>query len=176
MLAERAFLPWTDMEDLMREENIPLYSLETKHPLTEFDILGVFLPYESIYTNVLNGLDLAGIPLTAEERTNADPLVIGGGHAAYNPEPVAPFFDAFAIGEGEEIILEIIDVHQNWKSQSSSREELHGQLAKIEGVYLPAFYQPHYHQDGSFSHLDKLHPDAPDKIKKRITPQLPPSH
>lgn len=174
MLAERVFLPWTDMEDLMREENIPLYSLETKHPLTEFDILGVFLPYESIYTNVLNGLDLAGIPLAAEERTNADPLVIGGGHAAYNPEPVAPFFDAFVIGEGEEIILEIIDVHQNWKSQSSSREELHGQLAKIEGVYLPAFYQPHYHQDGTFSHLDKLHPDAPDKIKKRITPQLPP--
>ncbi len=116
VLAERAYAPWVDMEALMRSNDIPLYSLETKHPLADFDILGFSLPYETLYTNTLNLLDLAGIPLRSSERTNADPLIIAGGHACFNPEPMHAFIDAFVIGEGEEVIQEIIDVVQKVKS------------------------------------------------------------
>ena len=117
-LAERAYAPWVDMEEQMRANAIPLYSLETKHALADFDILGFSLPYETLYTNVLNLLDLAGIPLRASERGLSDPLVIAGGHACFNPEPMHPFIDAFVIGEGEEVIGEILDVWQPRKSRS----------------------------------------------------------
>jgi radical SAM family uncharacterized protein len=123
-LAERAYAPWVDMEDLMRSEDIPLYSLESKHPLAAFDILGFSLPYETLYTNTLNLLDLAGIPLRSAERTASDPLVIAGGHACFNPEPMHAFIDAFVIGEGEEVIQEIIDVVKKIKINVSLRGAL----------------------------------------------------
>lgn len=174
LLAERAFLPWTDMEKAMRSSNIPLYSLETKHPLAGFDIIGISLPYESLYTNMLNALNLAGLPLRSQKRSKEDPLIIAGGHAAFNPEPVAPFIDAFVIGEGEEVILEIVDTHQAWKKQDGAKNDLLQALNEIEGVYIPSFYRPHYHQDGTFSHLEKLSDQAKDRIIKRIVPELPP--
>src|SRR5512146_506027 len=120
-LAERAYAPWTDMEAEMRAAQIPLYGLESKHALADFDILGFTLPYESLYTNALNILDLAGLPLFAAERDERHPLVIAGGHAAFNPEPMSAFIDAFAIGEGEEVIHEIVDTYQAWKSAGGPR-------------------------------------------------------
>lgn len=174
MLAERAFLPWTDMEERMRSTNLPLYSLETRMPLAAFDVLGIFLPYESVYTNVLNGLDLAGIPLLGRDRTASDPLVIAGGHAVFNPEPAARFIDAFIIGEGEEVFLEVIAAQRDWKSRNSSRTSLLEDLAGIKGVYVPAFYRAAYHSGGTFSHLEKTHPAAPDRVAKRIVAELPP--
>ncbi|NOQ40139.1 MAG: TIGR03960 family B12-binding radical SAM protein [Anaerolineales bacterium] len=172
--AERAFLPWTDMEDAMRAESIPLYSLETKHPLSAFDILAVSLPYESLYTNLLNSLDLAGLPLYSSDRTNNHPLVIAGGHAVFNPEPVSPFIDAFVIGEGEEVIIEILDAYKSSQDQGHSRQQILENLSQVEGVYIPSFYQPHYQADGTFSHLEKLNQKAPDTIQKRIVGTLPP--
>src|SRR5512142_1557493 len=115
-LAERAYSPWTDMERLMREHGIPLYSLESKRSLAEFDIIGFSIPYETLYTNTLNALDLAGIPVRSADRTTSHPIVIAGGHAATNPEPMHAFIDAFVIGEGEEVIHEIIDVLKQNKS------------------------------------------------------------
>ncbi|RMD52086.1 MAG: B12-binding domain-containing radical SAM protein, partial [Candidatus Thermofonsia bacterium] len=110
LLAERVYCPWTDMEAIMRDQEIPLYSLETKHPIRNFDMLAMTLPYEQLYTNALNLIDLAGMPIRAEERDASYPLVVAGGHACYNPEPMAPFIDVFVIGEGEEAILKIIGV------------------------------------------------------------------
>src|SRR5512142_1601111 len=115
-LAERGYAPWTDMEALMRANGIPLYSLESKRPLSSFDIIGFSLPYETLYTNTLNILDLAGIPIRSADRDETHPIVISGGHAATNPEPMNAFIDAFVIGEGEEVIHEIIDVLKQNKS------------------------------------------------------------
>ena len=171
--AERAFSPWTDMEDAMREEALPLYSLETKRPLSSFDILAFSLPYESLYTNLLNSLDLAGLPVYSSERTNDHPLVIAGGHAVFNPEPVSPFIDAFVIGEGEEVIIEILDTYQSSQDQDHSRQQLLENLSQVEGVYIPSFYQPYYKADGIFSHLERINQKAPDTIRKRIVGTLP---
>jgi radical SAM superfamily enzyme YgiQ (UPF0313 family) len=121
-LAERAFCPWDDMEAAMRQEGIPLYSLETKHALNDFDIIGFSLPYETLYTNTLNALDLSGVPLFSGDRDENDPLVIAGGHAAMNPEPMHTFIDAFVIGEGEEVIQEIVDCQQKWKRERGTRQ------------------------------------------------------
>lgn len=173
VLAERVYLPWIDMETAMRQHGIPLYSLESKTPVRQFDILGITLPYETLYTNVLNLLDLAAIPLHSSERTIQDPLVIAGGHAVFNPEPIAPFFDAFAIGEGEEIIHDIVNAYQEWKKHPTSRQSLLAELAKIEGVYVPSFYEPEYKEDGTIRAVHRLHPNAPSEIKKRLVAQLP---
>lgn len=172
-LAERAYCPWIDMESAMRLAELPLFSLETKHPLAAFDILGISLPYETLYTNVLNLLDLSGLPLLSADRTEDHPLVIAGGHAAYNPEPMHLFIDAFVIGEGEEIIHDIVNVYQTWKNNHGSRKELLLALSHIWGVYVPSFYQEHYFPDGVFSHIEKGIADAPLPIVKRIVPQLP---
>jgi radical SAM family uncharacterized protein len=174
VLAERVFCPWIDMENAMRDTGVPLYSLETKHSLAEFDIIGFSLPYESLYTNTLNALDLAGIPIFTKERTKKHPLVIAGGHATYNPEPMHAFIDAFVIGEGEEVIQEITSVHQQWKESGDSRDQLLYSLAQIWGVYVPKFYQHHYLSNGIFSHVEKLVENVPLPITKRIVPQLPP--
>lgn len=174
VLAERAYAPWVDMEAQMRLHNVPLYSLETKHPLASFDILGFSLPYETLYTNTLNLLDLAGIPIHSADRTTEHPLIIAGGHAAFNPEPMHAFIDAFVIGEGEEVIQEIIDAHQTWKLSGRSRSELLVSLAQIWGVYVPALYQDFYDSDGAFLRLKKLVPEAPLPILKRIVAKLPP--
>jgi len=173
-LAERAYSPWIDMEAALRSAGLPLYALESKHPLSDFDILGFSLPYETLYTNVLNILDLAGLPLLAAERDERHPLVIAGGHAAFNPEPMADFIDAFAIGEGEEIIDDLIDVYQTWKASGAGREALWPALARIPGVYVPRLYQVEYHPDGRVAAVRPTHPAAPATITKRICAELPP--
>jgi radical SAM family uncharacterized protein len=173
-LAERAFSPWSDMEGAMRHAGLPLYSLESKHSLADFDIVGFSLPYETLYTNTLNALDLAGIPVLAAERDDSHPLVIAGGHATFNPEPMHTFIDAFVIGEGEEVIHEIIDAHQRWRQSGRGRNELLRSLAQLWGVYVPSLYEAAYYPDGTFSHITKLVDGAPSPIVKRIVPKLPP--
>ena len=177
VLAERVFLPWLDMEEAMRKAQLPLYSLETKHALGDFDIIGASLPYESLYTNFLNILDLGDIPLFSAERDLSHPVVVAGGQATYNPEPVTPFVDAFAIGEGEEVVNEIVDCVAAFKesqNETSTRAELLRKLAQIPGVYVPSLYEAHYHADGTFSHLESCTEDAPPRIVKRIAAELPP--
>ncbi len=174
VLAERAYSPWTDMESALRSNHIPLYSLETKHPLSAFDIIGFSLPYETLYTNALNVLDLADIPLFSAERNAKHPLIIAGGHATYNPEPMYVFIDAFVIGEGEDVIQEVINAYQSWQDSGRERSELLIALSQIWGVYVPSLYEAHYHHDGTLSALHKLHESAPFPVTKRIVPKLPP--
>jgi radical SAM family uncharacterized protein len=185
VLAERAYSPWLDMEALMREHGIPLYTLESKRPLAEFDLIGFSLPYETLYTNALNVLDLAGIPVRSEDRSDSDPIVIAGGHSTMNPEPMHAFIDAFVIGEGEDVIHDIIGVVQRFKGlkvegfdplnvPTFKRETLLRELAKIQGVYVPRFYEAYYLEDGTVSHIEPTEPDIPRIVTKRIVPVLPP--
>lgn len=177
VLVERAYAPWIDMETVMRQSKIPLYSLESKHPLIEFNIIGISLPYETLYTNTLNLLDLSSIPLFSFERTVHHPLIIAGGHATFNPEPMSTFIDAFVIGDGEEVIHEIIDAFQLWKDADKSRIALLHSISQIWGVYVPTFYRPSYHKNGTIAGIDRLNGDVPLPITKRIVPTLsdPPS-
>lgn len=172
--AQRAYLPWVDMEAALRRANIPLYALESKRPLSEFDIIGISLPYETLYTNALNMLDLAQIPIFSASRDESHPLVIAGGHAAYNPEPMADFIDAFAIGEGEEVINDIVNVFQVWKERAEPRGNLLKDLSGIPGVYVPSLYQPVYLPDGRIAEYKTLFPQAPHQVTKRIVAELPP--
>ena len=174
VLAERAYAPWTDMETVLREQDIPLYSLETKHALVDFDILGISLPYETLYTSTLNILDLGGIPLFSAERTSEHPLVIAGGHSTFNPEPMHPFIDAFVTGEGEKAMGEIVDTVQACKQENANRQDILQALSQIWGVYVPSLYEAHYHEDGTFASIEKLIEDAPLPIDKRIEAKLPP--
>lgn len=174
VLCERSFVPAADMEDCMRNAGLPLYSLESKHCLAEFDIIGFSLPYETLYTNVLNALDLAGVPLFSAERDEQHPLVIAGGHATYNPEPMHAFIDAFTIGEGEEVIQDIVKAYHAWRKSGAPRQELLRSLSRIWGVYVPSLYEAHYYEDGTFSDIEKLDPGAPLPVMKRIVPVLPP--
>jgi radical SAM family uncharacterized protein len=185
VLAERAYAPAADMEAAMRAEGLPLYSLESKRSLRDFDIVAYSLPYETLYTNILNTLDLAGIPLKTSQRRAGDPLIIAGGHACFNPEPMHLFVDAFAIGEGEEVIHEIVDAYQAWKElwlfdslmeedSRAARQDLLYSLARIPGVYVPSLYEAYYNEDGTFSHIAQLVGDAPLPVQKRIVAQLPP--
>lgn len=175
LLAERVYCPWNDFEAVMRREDIPLFSLETRHPIRQFDIFAFSLPYEQLYTNVLTMLDLAGIPLRAEERDAAAPLVLAGGSGCYNPEPMSAFFDAMVIGEGEEVIFEIVDVYEEWKrgSPSATRQQLWAQLARIPGVYVPALYDVQYATDGSIAAIRPTHPHAPPQVMKRVVTVMP---
>jgi len=174
MLAERAYTPWVDMIAAMRREGIPLYSLETRHPLADFDVIGFSLPYEQLYTNVLTTLDLAGIPLRAAERGDDAPLILAGGSACLNPEPMHAFFDAFFFGEGEEAITEIVRTWTDARRAGLSRRQALVRLAGIEGVYVPAFYAVHYHPDGTIAGRASLDPAGRPTIVKRIVPTLPP--
>ncbi len=175
-LAERAYAPWTDMEAQMRASGIPLYSLESKRPLAEFDIVGFSLPYETLYTNTLNILDLAGIPVRSVERGDSDPLIIAGGHAATNPEPMHAFIDAFVIGEGEEVIHEVIDAVQAARRHARlDREAALQSLAHIRGVYVPKYYEAHYLEDGTVSHVTTRLAGVANPVMKRIVGQLPPA-
>lgn len=184
-LAERAYSPWTDMEALMRAHNIPLYTLESKHGLAEFDLVGFSLPYETLYTNALNVLDLAGIPVRSAERDDRHPIILAGGHAATNPEPMHAFIDAFVIGEGEDVIHEIIDAIQARKRLRGDaaqhragvremREATLRELARIPGVYVPEFYRVHYLEDGTIRQVETLVDGAANPVVKRIVAQLPP--
>ena len=170
-LAERAFAPWVDMEERMRSRSIPLFSLETKTPLSDFDLIGFTLQYELTYTNILNMLDLAGIPLYSSERNERHPLVVGGGTGAYNPEPIAPFFDFFVLGDGEEAIGEIVDAIREGKRSGLSREELLGRLAKIEGGYVPSLYDVQYDSDGTYLGTSPVG-DAPSTVEARFVQRL----
>jgi radical SAM family uncharacterized protein len=186
VLAERAYAPAADMEAAMRAAGLPLYSLESKRSLIDFDIVAFSLPYETLYTNVLNSLDLADIPLLSSERLAEHPLIIAGGHACFNPEPMHLFVDAFAIGEGEDVIDDIVNVYQEWKKQyvnfpdfdrgesQEARRALLRLLANIPGVYVPSLYTAHYHEDWTFSHIEKLVDEAPLPVQKRVVAQLPP--
>ena len=186
-LAERAYAPWTDMEALMREDGIPLYTLESKRPLACFDLIGFSLPYETLYTNTLNVLDLAGIPIRSMDRDETHPIIIAGGHSTMNPEPMHAFIDAFVIGEGEEVIHDIINAMQGFRekrknesgdffhlSSIDARVELLCALARIQGVYVPSFYEAYYLEDGTVSHIEPTIPNIPKIITKRIVPILPP--
>ena len=168
---ERAYAPWVDMEKAMREENVPMYSLETKTPLRECDIVGFSLLYELCYTNIFTILDLAGIPFYAKDRDDTYPLIICGGPCTCNPEPIAPFMDVVMFGDGEEMILDVTDKVREAKKKGLSKHELLLQLAQIEGVYIPAFYEAEY--DGqAFLRLNKTEPTAPDRITRRILKDL----
>lgn len=187
LLAERAYCPWTDFEALMRRDGIPLYALESRRPIQEFDIVGFSLPYEQLYTNVLTMLDLAGIPLRAADRDASHPLVIAGGSGCYNPEPMSAFFDAMVIGEGEEVIFEIVEAHRAWRNEypreeqrgprgevGAARRALWERLAGIPGVYVPALYDVAYAADGTLASVTPNRARAPEAITKRVVTVLPP--
>jgi radical SAM family uncharacterized protein len=175
VLAERVYSPWSDMESAMRQGGVPLYTLESHRSLADFDLIGFSLPYETLYTNTLNMLDMAGIPLSRLERNGNHPILIAGGHTTFNPEPMSDFIDAFVIGEGEEVILEIIELLREYKSGSIQRSELFLALAKVWGIYLPSLYQAHQASDGTLSHVETLDPVASLPVIKRIVPKLPPA-
>lgn len=172
---ERAFAPWSDMEGLMRENNIPLYALESKDALKEFDFIGFTLQYEMSYTNILNMLDLAGIPILSANRVN-HPFVIFGGPCAYNPEPLADIADIFVLGEAEEVIDEILDTYKSWKKDNGSRIEFLQMAASIKGVYVPAFYDIEYNQDGTIKKRTPKSKEYPEIIEKRIIENLDESY
>jgi radical SAM family uncharacterized protein len=173
-LAERVYAPWVDMEAAMRAAGMPLFSLESRRPLAEFDVIGFSLPYEQLYTNLLNMLDLAGLPVWTAERNEGHPLVIAGGGATYNPEPLADFVDAFVLGEGEDVVFDITAAIGESKRQGGTREELLRRLAGIAGVYVPRFYEVTYHQDGTVAEVRPTVPEARVPVRKRIVASLPP--
>lgn len=169
--AERAYLPWIDLIDLMRERGVPLFSLESCAPVGSFDLLGITLPYELTYTNILEALDLAGLPLRSTDRDESHPLVVGGGPCVFNPEPVAPFFDAILIGEGEDAIVEIVETHRAALADKLSRPELLACLARIEGVYVPSLYEATTDAEGRFAGMRAMEP-APAQVVKRVVADL----
>ncbi len=195
LLAERIYCPWPDFETIMRRDEIPLFSLETRHAANQFDIIGFSLPYEQLYTNVLTMLDLARIPLRAADRTAEHPLVIAGGSGCYNPEPMSAFFDAMIIGEGEEVIFDVIAAYEAWRAELGeeelraprapanhesritnhpSRYALWEKLVRIPGVYVPAFYDVSYAADGTIAAIMPNHPHAPAEVLKRVVTVMPP--
>ncbi len=168
---ERVFAPWTDMEEVMRREDIPLYGLESGEPIKDFDFIGFTLQYELCYTNVLNMLDLAGLPVKAGQRTGLTPIVMGGGPCACNPEPLAEFFDLFVLGEGEEVNVQLLELLKTHKKMNSSKKEFLLAACKIPGVYVPSLYRAEYHQDGRLSAI-KAAEGAPETVKKRTISDL----
>ncbi|MFH1561967.1 MAG: TIGR03960 family B12-binding radical SAM protein [Nitrospirota bacterium] len=170
IVAERVYAPWFDAEEVMRKNSLPLFSLESRIPIKEFDMLGFSLQYELSYTNILNMLDLAQIPLLSSSRDNQFPLIIAGGPLAFNPEPLAEFIDLFCIGDGEEVILELIEAYK--QNRHKPRLDLLVALSQIEGVYVPALYQVDYYEDGKIKEFSSKIPRVPEKIKKRIVNDL----
>jgi len=167
---ERVYAPWVDMEKIMRERHIPLFSLESFTEINKFDFLGFSLQYEMIYSNVLNMLDLAGIPIWAKERSDNDPFVVGGGPTVYNTEPIGDFFDFFILGEGEEAISEVADTFVKWKKDGriGGRKGFLQEVAKLEGIYVPSFYDAQYSLDGRFLSIEPVEKVAKPKIFKRV--------
>ena len=166
---ERVFAPWPDMEELMRKNNISLGSLETKDPLNMFDILGFTLQYEMSYTNILNMLDMSGIAIRASQRGNDDPIVMAGGPCAYNPEPLYDIVDFFEIGEGEEMMNDVLDVYARHKAEGNfNKEKFLREISKIGGIYVPSLYEVSYNEDGSIKEFKPKYEDVPATVKKRI--------
>jgi radical SAM family uncharacterized protein len=172
VFCERVFAPWVDMEAKMREYDIPLFTLETHDVVKEFDFVGFTLQYEMSYTNIINMLDLAGIPALSTNRTKEHPFVCAGGPCAYNPEPLADFVDFFVVGEGEEVINEVMDVYLDWKKKDLSREDFLRSISAIEGIYVPQFYEVKYNNDGIISSFRPINDMYPYKIRKRIIKDL----
>jgi radical SAM family uncharacterized protein/radical SAM-linked protein len=169
---ERFFMPWADMEKVQQSRGVPLFSLENRLPARSFDVLGFTLQFELCYPTVLAMLDLAGIPLLAKDRRRDDPLILGGGPCAYNPEPVADFFDAIAVGEGEELVHEISDVVADWKQTSESRRDLLWRLSELGGVYIPSLFRPRYSEvDRTLSAMEPLKPGY-ERVVRRVVPDL----
>ncbi|MGL5615332.1 MAG: TIGR03960 family B12-binding radical SAM protein [Sarcina sp.] len=164
---ERVYAPWPDMEKLMRENNIPLYTLETKAPLSEFNMLGFTLQYEMSYTNILNMLNMSGIPLRASERTNDHPIIMAGGPCAYNPEPIYGVIDFFQLGEGEEGLNDVLDVYGEMKDNFDRKEFLRA-ISKIDSVYVPSLYDVSYNEDGTIKEFKPKYEDVPSTVRKRI--------
>lgn len=168
MWCERVYSPWPDLDRVMREQSIPLFGLESQEPVKNEDFLFITLQYEMCYTNVLQALDLAGIPLHAVERTDEDPIVIGGGPCTYNPEPIAPFFDLFYIGEGEVVYDKLFDTYLENKKNGGTRQDFLKKACRISGIYVPQFYEVTYHEDGTIAAFTPSIPEAPEKIKKQL--------
>ncbi len=169
---QRVFAPWVDMEKLMREKNIKLFSLETKDYIDDFDFVGFTLQYEMSYTNIINMLDLAGIPILSSERKEKFPFVIAGGPCACNPEPLADIIDFFILGDGEEIILELMDVYRSWKDSGKDKESFMEEAAGITGIYVPSFYTIDYHTDNTIKSIAPIKESYPKTIKKRVLKEL----
>ena len=176
ILAERVFAPWIDMEAVMRASKTPLLSLETGHPLKDFDIIGFSLGYELTYTNVLNMLDLAGIPVLASERDDSYPIVIAGGSSAHNPEPMVDFIDFFVIGEAEAVLPKLISCFREWKGEGEklSKQELFRQIATIDGIYVPSLYHVEYQSEGLFKSITPIEAEASPQIRRQLIAKLPP--
>ena len=172
---ERVFAPWTDMEQLMRAQGVPLWALESGDPIRDFDMIGFTLQYEMCYTNVLNMLDLAGLPLRTKDRTGLAPLVIAGGPCAYNPEPLAPFVDLFIIGEGEEVNSELLDLLAFHKAKGSGKAAFLQEAAKMQGIYVPSLYDVTYNDDGTVAEIVPQE-GAPAVIKKRMVTDVSSSY
>lgn len=170
--AERVFSPWTDMEAWLRDQGQPLCSLESCRPLAQFDVIGFTLQYELSYTNLLTMLDLAGVPRRREDRSDAGPLVVVGGPCAYNPEPLADFFDAALIGDGEEAVVELMALVRSAKRNGWSKQRLLAELARVEGFYVPSFYRVTYHQDGRVAAIEPTVADIPARVRRRFLADL----
>ncbi len=169
---ERVFSPGIDMEDLLRKEGLPLFSLETKTPLCDMDILGFTLQYELAFTNILNILDLGNIPLKKTERSGEHPIVIAGGPCAYNPEPLADIIDVFLIGDGEELLPEILKIYGEMKGEHFSKRAFYEKIVKLQGVYIPEFYEPIYDEKGIIKEIKKLYAGAPDKVLRAFVKDI----
>ena len=169
---ERVYSPWIDLDKIMREKHIPLFALESQDPVKEFDFLGITLQFEMCYTNVLQVLDLSGIPLHSADRTLEDPFVIGGGPCVYNTEPLAEFFDMFYIGEGEVVYDELLEAYKKWKRAGKSRKEFLEMAAEIEGIYVPSFYDVTYKEDGTIESFLPNNPHAKEKIKRVVAADM----
>ena len=168
---ERVFAPWSDMEEAIRANSIPLWALESQDPVRDFDIIAFTIGYEMSYSNILNMLDLAGIPMRSADRTGLEHIVFAGGVCAYNPEPLADFVDLFAIGEGEEITVEVLSLYDRAKAECWTKERFLQEAAKIPGIYVPSFYEHRYNEDGTLSDILPLN-GAPDVVTKRIIEDL----
>ena len=165
---ERVYSPWPDMDKVMRDKKIPLFALESQDPVKDFDFLGITIQYEMCYTNILQILDLSGIPLLAEKRTWDDPIVIGGGPCTYNPEPLAQFFDIFYIGEGETVYFQLMDLYKEERAKGSSRMEFLKKAAQIPGLYVPALYEVCYKEDGTIASFTPTDASVPASVEKQI--------
>ena len=160
---ERVYSPWPDLDQVMREKDIPLFALETQDPIREFDFLGITLQYEMCYTNVLQILDLGQIPLLSKNRTNNDPIVTGGGPCTYNAEPIADFFDILYIGEGETRYTELLDLYKEHKDKGFDRKEFLYETSKIPGMYVPSLYDVTYNDDGTIKEIKPNREGVPEK-------------
>ncbi|KIR01201.1 Fe-S oxidoreductase [Lachnospiraceae bacterium TWA4] len=169
---ERVFSPWMDLHKIMKEENIPLFTLESQRPVKECDFLGITLQYELCYTNILQILDLSKIPLLASNRTQDDPIVIGGGPCSYNPEPIADFFDLFYIGEGEVSNLALIDLYKECKQKGEGRKEFLRKAASIPGIYVPSLYEVTYTDEGFIENFTPIVPEAPEIVSKVVVSDM----